>query len=216
MTTHDINILSSKSETTSGSSRKAILLENTVIKVPCNEACLGLELRNLSAGALINECCSYTMRQTFREWHAWNTCSDKSRKILCPILDYGFTENGMPYTLMVRAHTFCRWDDVSEYESGYTQDKEEEEGDNENSTYTFDYYTTYGETDDYDGNDLDKFRAVLRKELNYSNEKIEEIIGLIHGFCSETGVSGNDIFTNFSNIGAINGEFVIIDYGYAN
>ena len=132
MTSQDIEKLVSTSATSQGGSRQVILLKNTAIKFPMKLS--KLDIRGLSHQDIFEKARngnSYDVyhsgnsedehidsidwlvqngiEQTLAEWDIWNNCPEYLRHLLCPILEYGFTDTGIPYTIMEKAETFTTW-----------------------------------------------------------------------------------------------------------
>lgn len=180
-----------KTDCSVGGSRKTFLLKNSVLKVPNDFGCIG-HFRDYDTVKQIfsSEDCNADMEQTFAEWHVWEMCPPQYRYLLCPILEYGFTDDGMPYTMMERAKPFCQWDDEC-----YPEDQYEEHG---------------GIAEDYMTQE-DLFLLCLdQNEISYPSTLIEDIDAL----CIFCNISSVDIFSNLSNVGSIDGKFTIFDYGY--
>ena len=113
----------------SGSTRKAIFLRNNVIKVPnlsqkdtqlMGEAILldaakGLTLNDLN-------CWDYKfdniLNQFFTEWRIWMCCPERLRHLLAPIRQFGFTEKGVPYTIMKKMEVFSE-EEADDFECTY-------------------------------------------------------------------------------------------------
>lgn len=113
----------------SGSTRKAIFLRNNVIKVPnlsrkdtqlMGEAIL----LNAAKGLTLNElnCWDYKfdniLNQFFTEWRIWMCCPERLRHLLAPIRQFGFTEKGVPYTIMKKMEVFTE-EEVDDFECTY-------------------------------------------------------------------------------------------------
>ena len=137
----------------SGSTRKAIFLRNNVIKVPnlsrkdtqlMGEAIL----LDAAKGLTLNELKFWDykfdniLNQFFTEWRIWICCPEKLRHLLAPIRQFGFTEKGVPYTIMKKMEVFS-----------------EEEADNFDCTYECCSIDELGEIlcDNYDVQVWDNF-----------------------------------------------------------
>ena len=113
----------------SGSTRKAIFLRNNVIKVPNlsrKDTQLMGEAILLSAarGLTLNELNCYDFKfdnilnQFFTEWRIWICCPEKLRHLLAPIRQFGFTEKGVPYTIMKKMEVFTE-EEADDFEYTY-------------------------------------------------------------------------------------------------
>ena len=113
----------------SGSTRKAIFLRNNVIKVPNlsrKDTQLMGETILLSAarGLTLNELKFWDFKfdnilnQFFTEWRIWICCPEKLRHLLTPIRQFGFTEKGVPYTIMKKMEVFSE-EEVDEFDNTY-------------------------------------------------------------------------------------------------
>ena len=101
----------------SGSTRKAIFLRNNVIKVPNlsqkDTQLMGEEiLFSAAKGLTLNGLKFWDLKfdnilnQFFTEWRIWICCPEKLRHLLAPIRQFGFTEKGVPYTIMKKMEVF--------------------------------------------------------------------------------------------------------------
>ena len=110
----------------SGSTRKAIFLRNNVIKVPNlsqkDTQFMGESiLLNAANGLTLNELKFWDykfdniLNQFFTEWRIWTCCPDELRHLLAPIRQFGFTEKGVPYTIMKKMEVFSE-EEVDDFE----------------------------------------------------------------------------------------------------
>ena len=101
----------------SGSTRKAIFLRNNVIKVPNlsrkDTQLMGEEILFSAAKGLTLNGLKFwdpkfdnILNQFFTEWRIWICCPEKLRHLLAPIRQFGFTEKGVPYTIMKKMEVF--------------------------------------------------------------------------------------------------------------
>ena len=113
----------------SGSTRKAIFLRNNVIKVPNlsrkDTQLMGETiLLNAAKGLTLNElnCWDYKfdniLNQFFTEWRIWMCCPERLRHLLAPIRQFGFTEKGVPYTIMKKMEVFSE-EEADDFECTY-------------------------------------------------------------------------------------------------
>lgn len=178
----------------SGSTRKAIFLRNSVIKVPnrgekTTQSIGEFVLKAAAQGLRLNDLMDYDniLQQFITEWRVWVCCPGKLRHLLAPIRQFGFTEKGIPYTIMKKMEVFT-----------------EEEVDNFECTYgdcSIDYL---GEIlcDDYDVQVWDNFGSDVRS------------------LCNKFGLGIADFDSNYGNLGfEYEGEAGIkrirfVDYGF--
>ena len=99
----------------SGSTRKAIFLRNSVIKVPdrgektiqsIGDKVLAYAAKGLRLNDLVDNCSNNVLEQFITEWRVWVCCPGKLRHLLAPIRQFGFTEKGIPYTIMKKMEVF--------------------------------------------------------------------------------------------------------------
>ena len=113
----------------SGSTRKAIFLRNNVIKVPNlsqkDTQFMGEEiLFSAARGLTLNELKFWDskfdniLNQFFTEWRIWICCPENLRHLLAPIRQFGFTEKGVPYTIMKKMEVFTE-EEVDDFDCTY-------------------------------------------------------------------------------------------------
>lgn len=144
------------------------------------------------------QCCC---EQMYVEHFIWERYGDL--KMLCPIVEYGYTETLIPYTIMKKADCIDNyiWGDNNEdllkilNRNNIYLSKE----DNKNILKSIQKCNT--EVDFYN---------IISKMFN--NKQINNIRATIN-FLGRCGISRYDLM-NFENIGFINGHLVFIDYGY--
>lgn len=109
----------------SGSTRKAIFLRNSVIKVPDRgektlQSIGEFVLKAAAQGLRLNDLMNYNnvLEQFITEWRVWVCCPGKLRHLLAPIRQFGFTEKGIPYTIMKKMEVFSE-EEVDEFDSTY-------------------------------------------------------------------------------------------------
>ena len=113
----------------SGSTRKAIFLRNNVIKVPNlsrkDTQLMGETiLLDAARGLTLNELKFWDLKfdnilnQFFTEWRIWICCPEKLRHLLAPIRQFGFTEKGIPYTIMKKMEVFSE-EEADEFDNTY-------------------------------------------------------------------------------------------------
>lgn len=109
----------------SGSTRKAIFLRNSVIKVPDREKetiqSIGeFVLKAAAQGLRLNDLMDYNsvLEQFITEWRVWVCCPGKLRHLLAPIRQFGFTEKGIPYTIMKKMEVFSE-EEADEFHNTY-------------------------------------------------------------------------------------------------
>lgn len=139
----------------SGSTRKAIFLRNNVVKVPnlsrkdtelMGEAILlsaakGLTLNELNCkGFKFND----IFNQFFTEWRIWICCPEELRHLLAPIRQFGFTEKGVPYTIMKKMEVFTE-EEVDDFEYTYACCSIDELGDILCEDYDVEVWDNFGD-----------------------------------------------------------------------
>lgn len=111
----------------SGSTRKAIFLRNSVIKVPdreektiqsIGETVLKAASQGLRLNDLIQNGWDSVLEQFITEWRVWVCCPGKLRHLLAPIRQFGFTEKGIPYTIMKKLEVFSE-EEADEFDYTY-------------------------------------------------------------------------------------------------
>lgn len=109
----------------SGSTRKAIFLRNSVIKVPDRgektiQSIGEFVLKAAAQGLRLNDLMDYNnvLEQFITEWRVWVCCPGKLRHLLAPIRQFGFTEKGIPYTIMKKMEVFSE-EEVGEFDDNY-------------------------------------------------------------------------------------------------
>ena len=111
----------------SGSTRKAIFLRNSVIKVPdrgekttqsIGDKVLAYAAKGLRLNDLVDNCSNNVLEQFITEWRVWVCCPEKLRHLLAPIRQFGFTEKGIPYTIMKKMEVFSE-EEVDEFDNTY-------------------------------------------------------------------------------------------------
>ena len=109
----------------SGSTRKAIFLRNSVIKVPDRgektiQSIGEFVLKAAAQGLRLNDLMDYNsvLEQFITEWRVWVCCPGKLRHLLAPIRQFGFTEKGIPYTIMKKLEVFSE-EEVDEFDNTY-------------------------------------------------------------------------------------------------
>lgn len=109
----------------SGSTRKAIFLRNSVIKVPdrgekTTQSIGEFVLKAAAQGLRLNDLMDYNnvLKQFITEWRVWVCCPRKLRHLLAPIRQFGFTEKGIPYTIMKKMEVFSE-EEVDEFDNTY-------------------------------------------------------------------------------------------------
>lgn len=109
----------------SGSTRKAIFLRNSVIKVPDRgektiQSIGETVLKAAAQGLRLNDLMDYNsvFGQFITEWRVWVCCPGKLRHLLAPIRQFGFTEKGIPYTIMKKMEVFSE-EEVDEFDNTY-------------------------------------------------------------------------------------------------
>lgn len=130
MNSKTLNKIESRSRRSeSGSTRKAIFLRNNVIKVPNlsrkDTQLMGEEvLFSAARGLTLNELKFWDLKfdnilnQFFTEWRIWICCPEKLRHLLAPIRQFGFTEKGIPYTIMKKMEVFTE-EEVDDFDCTY-------------------------------------------------------------------------------------------------
>lgn len=109
----------------SGSTRKAIFLRNSVIKVPDRgektiQSIGETVLKAAAQGLRLNDLMDYNnvLEQFITEWRVWVCCPGKLRHLLAPIRQFGFTEKGIPYTIMKKMEVFSE-EEADEFDNTY-------------------------------------------------------------------------------------------------
>ena len=111
----------------SGSTRKAIFLRNSVIKVPnrgektiqsIGETVLKAAAQGLRLNDLMWDGSNNVLEQFITEWRVWVCCPGKLRHLLAPIRQFGFTEKGIPYTIMKKLEVFSE-EEADEFDNTY-------------------------------------------------------------------------------------------------
>lgn len=109
----------------SGSTRKAIFLRNSVIKVPnrgekTTQSIGEFVLKAAAQGLRLNDLMDYNnvLKQFITEWRVWVCCPGKLRHLLAPIRQFGFTEKGIPYTIMKKMEVFSE-EEADEFDNTY-------------------------------------------------------------------------------------------------
>lgn len=109
----------------SGSTRKAIFLRNSVIKVPdrgekTTQSIGEFVLKAAAQGLRLNDLMDYNniLQQFITEWRVWVCCPGKLRHLLAPIRQFGFTEKGIPYTIMKKMEVFSE-EEVDDFDYTY-------------------------------------------------------------------------------------------------
>lgn len=191
ISTEYLHKLSNTSTGSTGSSRTALLLKDSVIKFPRSEVSIPNLQKYKSISDIYHDCdvMNNELDQMFTEWHVWKICPPELRYLLCPILEYGFTDTGMPYTIMQRARTISQWGDLED----------------------FDDLENYFPEDIAKSDDDVKFQYYLNDHaIHCTCQMVEDIETL----CQVCNIGSQDFFNNISNIGEINGELTLIDYGW--
>lgn len=181
----------------SGSTRKAIFLRNSVIKVPnrgekttqsIGDKVLAYAAKGLRLNDLVDNCSNNVLEQFITEWRVWVCCPGKLRHLLAPIRQFGFTEKGIPYTIMKKMEVFS-----------------EEEVD--------DFDNTYGGC-----GDIDELGEIL--EINYDVQIWDNFGEDALSLCHKFGLGIADFDSNCGNLGfdydVVTGEKRVrfIDYGF--
>ena len=179
----------------SGSTRKAIFLRNSVIKVPdrgekTTQSIGEFVLKAAAQGLRLNDLMDYNnvLKQFITEWRVWVCCPGKLRHLLAPIRQFGFTEKGIPYTIMKKMEVFS-----------------EEEVD--------EFYNTYGGC-----RDIYELGEIL--EINYDVQIWDNFSEDALSLCNKFGLGIADFDSNPGNLGfEYEGEAEIkrvrfIDYGF--
>ena len=139
----------------SGSTRKAIFLRNNVIKVPNlsrKETQLMGEaiLLDAAKGLTLNELNCYDFKfdnilnQFFTEWRIWICCPEKLRHLLAPIRQFGFTEKGVPYTIMKKMEVFSE-EEADDFDYTYGCGSIDELGDILCEDYDVEVWDNFGD-----------------------------------------------------------------------
>lgn len=188
MTSNEIDILKSTSPNSTGGSRIAIILENTVIKLPRDISELPDYVKDLTKEELFREArldniegvrgSHVGIEQNISEAHIWEICPEHLRYLLCPIIESGLTDKNVPYLIMKRAKTYCTWDD-----------------DDSRATCSM-------------------FQDFLMQRLGYSLDEMLATVKDIIELSRVCRFESCDTFNNLSNIGTIDGRLVLIDYGW--
>ena len=139
----------------SGSTRKAIFLRNNVIKVPnlsrkdtqlMGEAIL----LDAARGLTLNELNCYDLKfdnilnQFFTEWRIWICCPENLRHLLAPIRQFGFTEKGIPYTIMKKMEVFTE-EEADDFDCTYACCSIDELGDILCEDYDVEVWDNFGD-----------------------------------------------------------------------
>lgn len=139
----------------SGSTRKAIFLRNNVIKVPNlsrkDTQLMGEEiLFSAARGLTLNELDCYDFKfndilnQFFTEWRIWICCPEKLRHLLAPIRQFGFTEKGVPYTIMKKMEVFSE-EEADDFDYTYRCGSIDELGDILCEDYDVEVWDNFGD-----------------------------------------------------------------------
>lgn len=139
----------------SGSTRKAIFLRNNVIKVPNlsrkDTQLMGETiLLNAANGLTLNELNFYDFKfdnilnQFFTEWRIWICCPEKLRHLLAPIRQFGFTEKGVPYTVMKKMEVFTE-EEADDFDCTYGCCSIDELGDILCEDYDVEVWNNFGD-----------------------------------------------------------------------
>ena len=139
----------------SGSTRKAIFLRNNVIKVPNlsqkDTQLMGEEiLFSAARGLTLNELKFWDLKfdnilnQFFTEWRIWICCPEKLRHLLAPIRQFGFTEKGVPYTIMKKMEVFSE-EEAEDFDYTYGCGSIDELGDILCEDYDVEVWDNFGD-----------------------------------------------------------------------
>ena len=139
----------------SGSTRKAIFLRNNVIKVPNlsrkDTQLMGeVILLDAAKGLTLNELNFYDLKfdnilnQFFTEWRIWICCPEKLRHLLTPIRQFGFTEKGIPYTIMKKMEVFSE-EEADDFDCTYGCGSIDELGDILCEDYDVEVWDNFGD-----------------------------------------------------------------------
>ena len=139
----------------SGSTRKAIFLRNNVIKVPNlsqkDTQLMGEEiLFSVARGLTINELKFWDFKfdnilnQFFTEWRIWICCPENLRHLLAPIRQFGFTEKGIPYTVMKKMEAFTE-EEADDFDCTYGCCSIDELGDILCEDYDVEVWNNFGD-----------------------------------------------------------------------
>lgn len=139
----------------SGSTRRAIFLRNNVIKVPNlsqkDTQLMGEEiLFSAARGLTLNELKFWDLKfdnilnQFFTEWRIWICCPEKLRHLLAPIRQFGFTEKGIPYTIMKKMEVFSE-EEVDDFDYTYGCGSIDELGDILCEDYDVEVWDNFGD-----------------------------------------------------------------------
>lgn len=188
MTSNEIDILRATSPNSTGGSRIAIILENTVIKLPRDISELPRYVKDLTEEDFFKEArldsiegvsgSHVGIEQNIAEAHIWEICPEHLRYLLCPIIESGFTDKNVPYLIMKRAKTYVDYHDEESYIT------------------------------------RSEFQQFLITKLGYTQNEMLDLIRDIVQLSIECRFERCDIFNNLSNVGTIDGRLVLIDYGW--
>ena len=139
----------------SGSTRKAIFLRNNVIKVPNlsrkDTQLMGETiLLDAAKGLTLNELNCYDLKfdnilnQFFTEWRIWICCPENLRHLLAPIRQFGFTEKGIPYTIMKKMEVFTE-EEADDFDCTYACCSIDELGDILCEDYDVEVWDNFGD-----------------------------------------------------------------------
>ena len=139
----------------SGSTRKAIFLRNNVIKVPNlsrkDTQLMGETiLLDAAKGLTLNELKFWDykfdniLNQFFTEWRIWICCPENLRHLLAPIRQFGFTEKGIPYTIMKKMEVFTE-EEADDFDCTYACCSIDELGDILCEDYDVEVWDNFGD-----------------------------------------------------------------------
>lgn len=156
------------------------------------------------------------INQVFAEWKLWEEVEDDEREFLAPIVEIGFDENMLPYTIMEKADGIIeqliyetdykpifRVDATcdGEYTCPFSQVK------TENCAKCEHLIKSHDETDD-DICEEECIQDFLKTErYSFDFEKF-------YRFADKYNLS--DVLCNTGNIGIFNGQMKIVDYGFVD
>jgi hypothetical protein len=164
-----------------------------------------------------------SLEQVFAEWNLWNNATPEERTVLGTIVEMGYDENNLPYTIMEKA------DEIVE-DIIYTQTPEFIGAPHKitiesnccacdcNFNFNCDVevcrlcknwipqHRTYDE-DEY-SDDLDRF--------NYLLENTELYFDFDEYYTLADKYQLGDVLCNFTNVGVFNNVAKVIDFGYVN
>lgn len=110
-----------------GSTRKAIFLKSNVVKIPdrgektiqsIGETVLKAAAQGKRLNDLVQNNSNSVLVQFITEWRVWVCCPGKLRHLLAPIRQFGFTEKGIPYTIMKKLEVFNE-EEIDEFDNTY-------------------------------------------------------------------------------------------------